>query len=89
MRDALKAGLEIPDSPDWETDLTGTEYGFNQKGALLLEPKDAMKSRGLASPDLADALAMTFSVRVGHSWQPTISIPRTISPGSETQQWMR
>jgi hypothetical protein len=45
MRDAPKAGLEIPDSPDWETDLCGTEYGFDQKGALLLEPKDAMKSR--------------------------------------------
>ena len=89
MRDALKAGLEIPDSADWETDLCGTEYGFNQKGALLLEPKDAMKSRGLASPDLADALAMTFSVRVAPSYQISVSVPRNISPGEGNLQWLR
>jgi len=89
MRDALKAGLEIPDSADWETDLCGTEYSFNSKGAILLEPKDAMKSRGLASPDLADALSMTFSVRVAPSYHVTVSIPRHISPGEEHTQWMR
>jgi hypothetical protein len=89
MRDALKAGLELPDSPDWETDLCGTEYGFNPKGAIQLEPKDAMKSRGLSSPDLADALSMTFSVRVAPTYHVTVSTPRTYSVGQDALQWMR
>ncbi len=89
MRDALANGMEIPDSPDWETDLCGTEYGFNPKGAILLEPKDAMKSRGLSSPDLADALSMTFSVRVAPAYHVTVSTPRNISPGEVNTQWMR
>jgi hypothetical protein len=55
----------------------------------LLEPKTAMKSRGLSSPDLADALAMTFGIRVAPSFQVTVSIPRYISPGEENTQWMR
>jgi hypothetical protein len=88
MRDALKAGLELPDSPDWETDLCGTEYGFNPKGAILLEPKDSMKSRGLSSPDLADALSFTFSVRVAPSYHVTVSTPRNYSPGEANQSWM-
>ena len=36
-------------------------YEFTLKGQLKLEPKDKMKKRGFASPDYADALAMTFS----------------------------
>jgi len=89
LRDALAAGLELPDSPDWETDLCGTEYGFNPKGAILLESKDSMKSRGLASPDLADALSMTFSVRVAPSYHVTVSTPRNYSPGEANQRWMQ
>ena len=43
------------------TDLTSVEYGFKPDDSILLESKDAMKRRGLASPDDADALAMTFA----------------------------
>jgi hypothetical protein len=31
---------------------------------IQLEKKESMKDRGLASPDLGDALAMTFGVKV-------------------------
>ena len=90
MRDALNAGIELPDSPDWETDLTGTEYFFNAKGAVQLEPKDAMKSRGLASPDLADALSMTFAVKIASSYRvPAVSTPIQIRPGDQGQRWMK
>jgi hypothetical protein len=41
--------------------LTGVEYGFNQRDQILLESKDSMRSRGLASPDDGDALALTFA----------------------------
>jgi hypothetical protein len=65
---ALKAWLDggqLPDEADIETDLTGPDYGYHPtKGYLQLESKDEMKSRGVDSPDLGDALAMTFAVKV-------------------------
>jgi len=54
----------IPDLPDLVSGLTGPEYGFKPTGEILLESKDAMKKRGVASPDLADALALTFAYPV-------------------------
>jgi hypothetical protein len=43
------------------TDLTGREYGFDSESRIVMESKDDMKARGLASPDDADALALTFA----------------------------
>jgi hypothetical protein len=65
MRDWLKAGAEIPDDGELEVDLCSPEYGFSNKNQVQLERKEDMKSRGLASPDLGDALAVTFGLRVG------------------------
>lgn len=64
MRDWLKAGAEVPDDPEVESDLTGPEYGFSAKQQIQLEKKEDMKKRGLSSPDCGDMLAMTFSVKV-------------------------
>ena len=44
--------------------LTAPEYSFNNKGEILLEPKDAMRRRGVPSPDLADALACTYAGQI-------------------------
>lgn len=66
MRDWLKNGI-IPDDPELESDLCGVEYGYtlkNGKDAIILEKKADMKKRGLASPDLGDALALTFAYQV-------------------------
>lgn len=66
MRDWMKGGM-IPDSPDLASDLVGVEYGYTTRqgmDAILLEKKSDMKKRGLASPDLADALALTFAYPV-------------------------
>lgn len=60
MREWLGGGA-IADSPELEADLTGVEYGFNSDDAILLESKQHMKARGLASPDDGDALALTFA----------------------------
>jgi hypothetical protein len=46
---------------------TATEYGYvlrEGRDAIILEKKEDMKRRGLASPDLADALALTFAYPV-------------------------
>lgn len=63
MAQWLKRGA-IPDAQEIEDDLIGREYGFTADNRLRLEKKDDMKKRGLASPDNADALALTFSYAV-------------------------
>ena len=60
MRDGLKR-LAIPNSAELRDQLIAPEYDFNLKGELQLEKKSDMKKRGLASPDIADALALTFA----------------------------
>src|SRR6516164_2616758 len=60
MRDALKY-LAIPNRPDLKDQLISLEYDFNLRGELQLEKKSDMKRRGLVSPDIADALALTFA----------------------------
>ena len=63
MRAWLKTGA-IPDDPELLAELTGREYGFNLHNAIQLEKKEDMKKRGLASPDNADGLALTFAYPV-------------------------
>ena len=43
-------------------ELCSMQYKHTSAGKLQLESKDEMKKRGLKSPDLADALALTFAV---------------------------
>jgi hypothetical protein len=60
LRDALKY-LAIPDSAELRDQLIAPEFDYNLKGELQLEKKSDMKKRGLASPDIGDALALTFA----------------------------
>ena len=48
-------------------DLTGVQYGFAKENKIQLEKKEDMKKRGLASPDVADALALTFAFPVSNA----------------------
>jgi hypothetical protein len=60
-------GGAIPDDPELKADLCGVEYGYkmrSERDCILLERKEDMKKRGLASPDCADALALTFAYPV-------------------------
>lgn len=58
------AGGCVKNEDELETDLTGLEYGYNRQNAIQLERKEDMKERGLASPDLGDALMLTFAYPV-------------------------
>jgi len=60
LREALKDGIALPVDEDLRADLTSVEYGYNLRSQIQLEKKDDMKKRGLSSPDLADALALTY-----------------------------
>lgn len=59
-RDWLLTG-SIDSDDKLRDDLCGREYGFDKDGRIQLEKKKDMKKRGLASPDDADAFALTFA----------------------------
>lgn len=65
MWDALRAWLEaggsIPNITELKSEMASVTYAFDAAGRMVLEPKDELKERGLPSPDLADALALTFA----------------------------
>jgi hypothetical protein len=62
MADWLRSGASIPDITELKIDLCGPTYSYaNAAGKLELESKDQMRKRGMSSPDLADALALTFA----------------------------
>ena len=61
LRNWVVAGGALPNLPELKTDLAGPTYEFLADGKVRLEPKDDLKGRGLKSPDLGDALALTFA----------------------------
>lgn len=61
MADWIKRGGAIPNMPELGRELTAPTYTF-VKGKFLLEPKEQIKKRLGFSPDLADALALTFAL---------------------------
>lgn len=60
-RDWLEAGGAIGQDTDLKTELSAAEYRFTGNGRIILEGKDKIKERMGKSPDLADALALTFA----------------------------
>ena len=52
-------------------DLCAPTYGFTERDELILESKKDIRRRGVASPDVADALACTFAL-------PSIPRPPTL-----------
>lgn len=51
----------IPDSDELMADLTQIRYFYDSNNALKMEKKEDMKKRGFRSPDMADALGLTFA----------------------------
>jgi hypothetical protein len=62
MREWLKGGC-IPNDDGLKQELVGPRYS-EAAGGILIERKQDMASRGLSSPDSADALALTFAAPV-------------------------
>ena len=65
MREWLKTA-SIPNDRFLKTDLISPMMKPDSRGTIFLESKKDMKSRGLASPDAADAIAVTFAFPVAH-----------------------
>lgn len=64
MREWLENGGAIPNIPELKSELAAPMYSFDSAGRKVLEPKEKMKERGLKSPDMADALALTFAMPI-------------------------
>lgn len=56
--------VRIPKDMALASDLSAPGFKHNSNGLKLLESKDSMRSRGIRSPDIGDALALTFAVNV-------------------------
>jgi hypothetical protein len=89
MRDWLR-NAHIPDDRQLKSDLTGPLKLFDSTGAIQLEGKKEMRSRGLASPDAGDALAVTFAFPVANREYTDRKPPvRLLSDrGSISSSWM-
>jgi hypothetical protein len=88
MRDWLKTA-HIPADRFLKTDLISPKIKPDSKGTIFLESKKDMKSRGLASPDAADAIAVTFAFPIAHR-EARVDKRRTssYSPQGISTSWM-
>ena len=88
MRDWLKTAA-IPSDRYLKNDLIGPMTKPDSKGAIFLESKKDMKARGLASPDAADAIAVTFAFPLA-SREARVDTrrPKSYHPGASASSWM-
>ena len=77
--------VKLPRDDELRQELIGPTYSFTSNGKIKVEGKSEMKRRGMRSPDLADALCLTFA---GHSalvggrapkWTPGKPLQRRVS----------
>ena len=88
MKDWLK-NASIPKEKTLKTDLISPLMKPDSKGAIYLESKKDMKARGLASPDSADAIALTFAFPVAHRESKGILRKQTYqSQSAALNSWM-
>lgn len=66
---AEEGGLDLdPDDDDLATQLGAIKWKLNSRGQILIESKEEMLKRGVASPDHADAAVL--SAAPGYRWIP-------------------
>lgn len=64
MRAAIDSGISLPDMDRLIEELGAPNYSYNEKNQIILEKKKEIKKRIGISPDIADALALTFAYPV-------------------------
>jgi hypothetical protein len=79
----------LPVLDELKTDLENIEYGFaGDQTSLMLERKEDMRKRGLASPDFSDAFALTFAYPVVKKEEPKGRAHKTGREGHmQTEGW--
>ena len=88
MRDWLKSA-SIPSDRFLKTDLISPMMKPDSRGTIFLESKKEMKARGLASPDAADAICVTFAFPVAHrEYQEKVRTLRANGRSAVSTGWM-
>jgi hypothetical protein len=74
-REWLKdAPVSLPNHPELKSELCSLKYLY-RNGLRLIESKEDAKKRGIKSPDMADALMLTFAEPVVESWGKPLNYP--------------
>jgi hypothetical protein len=60
-----KRDVRIPKNDDLISELVEVKFKFTSNGKLQIESKEDMMRRGVSSPDVADALVLTFAGAAG------------------------
>lgn len=60
--------IAIPADPELTSQLARLKYKFSSAG-IQIESKDEMRKRGLASPDVADALVLSYMANTGATFR--------------------
>jgi len=75
---------KLPDDEELVSDLCKPRFKFTSNGKLKVESKDEMKRRGMNSPDVGDALCLTFASRASiarsgsrYKWNSSLSYDGT------------
>lgn len=77
--------VKLPKDDTLRHELVAPRYSFTSLGKVVVESKDSMRRRGMRSPDLADALCLTFAgqaAQVGGralAWKPGKPLKRNIA----------
>jgi hypothetical protein len=64
--------LDLPNSDKLKAQLADIRYTYSPRGLLQIESKEDAKDRGSKSPDVADAVMMTFSKKGGGGGSPQV-----------------
>ena len=88
MKEWLRSA-SIPKDRFLKTDLVSPMIKPDSRGTIFLESKKDMKARGLASPDAADAICVTFAFPVAHREYNARNERRVVTDrGAVSTGWM-
>jgi hypothetical protein len=88
MKAWLKEGGAIPHNQTLYDELISPETVPRLDGKIQLESKEQMKKRGLHSPNIADALALSFAYPVKKKKKVDPNAPVYVSSGYGSTGWM-
>lgn len=83
----LKTGGALPPDEALKGELSSPTYSFNNSGLMQLEKKEDIKERLGRSPDLADALALTFAAPVARAVDVAIAERRQQAQKYDPLAW--
>jgi len=87
VRDWIKGGGKLKKHPDW-WQLAAIKYKVrDSSGAMIIQSKDEMRKKGIESPDVADALMLTFAFPKSYAIQKQLrnKVKRIINEKDESE----